>query len=123
MLKVHIRNLGTIAILCLQGRIIRGETDSLFKAVHSQTGVRVVILDLGRVIMVDAGGLGVLLKLREQIQANGADLKLMNVTKLVSGVLEITRLNSVFKVASTEEIIAEAPRDLLATSGRLAICA
>ncbi|HZI86386.1 MAG TPA: STAS domain-containing protein [Pyrinomonadaceae bacterium] len=123
MLKVHIRNLGTIAILCLQGRIIRGETDSLFKAVHSQTGVRVVILDLGRVIMVDAGGLGVLLKLREQIQANGADLKLMNVTKLVSGVLEITRLNSVFKVASTEEILAAAPRDLLATSGRLAICA
>jgi len=123
MLKVHIRNLGTIAILCLQGRIIRGETDSLFKAVHSQTGVRVVILDLGRVIMVDAGGLGVLLKLREQIQANGADLKLMNVTKLVSGVLEITRLNSVFKVASTEEILAAAPRDLLGTSGRLAICA
>jgi len=123
MLKVHIRNLGTIAILCLQGRIIRGETDSLFKAVHSQTGVRVVILDLGMVIMVDAGGLSVLLKLREQIQANGADLKLMNVTKLVSGVLEITRLNSVFKVASTEEILAAAPRDLLATSGRLAICA
>ena len=123
MLKVHIRNLGGIAILCLEGRIIRGETDSLLKAVHSQTGVRALILDLGRVSTVDAGGLGVLLKLREQVQANGADLQLMNVTQLVSGVLEITRLNSVLKVASTEEILAAAPRDLLATSERLAICA
>ncbi len=29
MLKVHAKNLGTVAILCLQGRMVRGETAAL----------------------------------------------------------------------------------------------
>ena len=106
MLKVHAKNLGNVAILCLQGRIVRGETGALLKAVHSQSGVSVVVLDLARVSTVDAGGLGVMLELREQTQSKGIDFKLMNVTKLVSEVLEITRLNTVFEVTFGAEILS-----------------
>ncbi len=109
MLKVHIKNLGTIAILCLQGRMVRGETAALNRAVHSQSEVSAVVLDLARVSTVDAGGLGVMLELREQTQSKGIDFKLMNVTKLVSRVLEITRLNSVFEVTSGAEILSGVP--------------
>ena len=35
MLKVHAKNLGTVAVLCLQGRIVNGETETLRNAVHS----------------------------------------------------------------------------------------
>ena len=104
MLKVHARNLGTVTVLCLQGRIVNGETATLRKAVRSQSKVSAIVLDLARVSTIDAGGLGLLLKLREQTEARGILFKLMNVTKLVSKVLEITRLDSVFEVTSGVEL-------------------
>jgi anti-anti-sigma factor len=104
MLKVHVRNLGGVAILCLQGRIVRGETETLRKAVYTQWGVSAVVLDLARVSTIDAGGLGVMLELRELIQSRGIAFKLTNVTNLVSYLLEVTRLNSVFEVTSGAEI-------------------
>ncbi|HZE68308.1 MAG TPA: STAS domain-containing protein [Pyrinomonadaceae bacterium] len=106
MLKVHAKNLGSVAILCVQGRIVRGETAALRNAVHSQSRISALILDLARVSTIDAGGLGVMLELREQTQSKGIDFKLMNVTKLVSRVLEITRLNTVFEVTSGAEVLA-----------------
>src|SRR5690348_7530748 len=100
MLKVHVKNLGNIAILCLHGRIVRGETGSLQKAVDSQAQAGALVLDLARVSAIDAGGLGVILELREQTQAKGIAFKLINVTRVVSRILEITRLNSVFEITS-----------------------
>jgi len=122
MLKVHAKNLGTVAILCLQGRMVRGETAALRKAVP-QSGVSAVVLDLARVSTVDGGGLGVMLELREQTQSKGIDFKLMNVTKLVSGVLEITRLNSVFKVTSGAEILSAISLGRPVSAMELAPCA
>ena len=49
MLKVHARNLGNVVILCLQGRIVNGETAPLHDAVHFQSEVSAVILDFARV--------------------------------------------------------------------------
>jgi len=123
MLKIHAKNLGTIAILCLQGRIVRGETEALREVVHSQSGVSAVVLDFARISTVDAGGLGVMLELREQTQSKGIDFKLMNVTKLVSGVLEITRLNSVFEITSGAEILSTASRGRPLSAMELAPCA
>ncbi len=123
MLRVHAKNLGTIAILCLQGRMVRGETAALRNTVHSQSGVSALVLDLARVGIVDAGGLGVMLELREETQAKGIDFKLMNVTKLLGAVLEITRLNSVFEVTSAAEILPAASRGRPVSAMELAPCA
>jgi anti-anti-sigma factor len=122
MLKVHAKKLGTVAILCLQGRIVRGETAALRNAVQAQSSVGTVILDLTRVTAIDAGGLGVMLQLREQAQEKGIDLKLMNVTKLVNRLLEITRLNSVFQVTSGAEILSTVSRDRPASLVQLPSC-
>lgn len=110
MLKVHARNSGNVAVLCLQGRIVNGETASLREAVISQTRVGTVVLDLGRVSTIDASGLGLMLELRRQSLANGIRFKLMNVTKLVSRVLEVTRLDSVFEVAPAIELLPATSR-------------
>src|SRR5258707_3679205 len=96
MLRVHAKNLGSVAILCLQGRMVRGENAALRNAVHSQSDVSAVVLDLARISTIDAGGLGVMLELREQTQSKGIAVKLINVTKLVSRLFGITRLNYVF---------------------------
>src|SRR5467141_3716735 len=107
MLKVHARKLGNVAFLCMQGQIVNGETEALRRAVHlqseAQSDVSTVVLDLAQVSAVDAGGLGVMLELREQVQAKGISFKIMNVSKLVGQVLEVTRLDSVFEVTSGVE--------------------
>jgi anti-anti-sigma factor len=123
MLKVHAKRLGNVAILCLKGRVVTGETVALRKAVDSESDVSAVVLDLARVNTIDAGGLGVMLELREQTESKGIDFKLMNVTKLVSRVLEITHLNSVFEVTSGTEILSAVPLELAVSAMELAPCA
>jgi anti-anti-sigma factor len=122
MLKVHAKNLGTVTVLCLQGQIVNGETEILRDAVHSVSGASAVILDLARVTRVDAGGLGVMLALREQAESKGIRFELMNVTKLVSRVLEITRLDSVFQITAAVEFFP-VPRRGRASLAALASCA
>ena len=127
MLRVHARNLGNVAFLCIQGQIVTGETETLRNAVHSQSDaqpdVSTVVLDLARVSTVDAGGLSVMLQLREQVQSKGIGFKLMNVSKLVGRVLEITRLDSVFEVTSGVEFFPAVSRRRPASVMRLASCA
>jgi len=71
--------------------------------VQSLSGTNAVILDLARVSRIDAHGLGVLLELREQAQTKGIRFELMNVSKFLRGVLEMTRLDSVFQITSGVE--------------------
>src|SRR5438552_11681450 len=123
MLKVHAKNLGTVAVLCLQGRIVKGETEILRKTLHSLSEVSAVILDLARVTTVDARGLGVMLELREQAESKGIRFELMNVTKLVSRVLEVTHLDSVFEVTSGVEFFPAVSRGRRASVTAFASCA
>jgi anti-anti-sigma factor len=110
MLKVHAKNLEKVAVLCLQGQIVNGETEILRKAVLSLPEGSAVILDLARVTTVDAGGLGVMLELRGQAESKGTRFELMNVTQLVRKVLEVTRLDSVFPVISGVEFFPTVSR-------------
>jgi anti-anti-sigma factor len=123
MLKVHARNLGNVVILCLQGRIVRGETEVLRNAVRSASEVSAVILDLARVTTVDARGLGVMLELREEAEAKGIRFELMNITKLVGRVLEVSRLDSVFQMTSGVEFFPAVSRGRGASVAAFAPCA
>jgi anti-anti-sigma factor len=105
MLKVHAKKLGSVAILCLEGQVVTGQTATLRRAVDSQSNVSAVVLDLSRVSIIDAGGLGVFLELRSQSESRGVRFKLMNVAKLVRRVLEITCLDSVFEITTGEEVL------------------
>lgn len=99
MLQVHTTNLRNIAILRVQGKIVCGETDALHRAVLAQTKASVLVLDLVWVNTIDAAGLGALLELREHCESRGVEFRLENVTKLVRRILEITKLDSVFKIS------------------------
>ena len=123
MLTVNVRNLGTVAILCLHGRLVVGETGALRQAVDAQTRASVIVLDLARVNTIDAHGLGVMLELRQQTESRGIEFRLMNVTQLVSRVLEITRLNSVFEITSAENIRPRVSLGEPAPVAELASCA
>ena len=102
MLKVHTTKFGNLALLCVQGRIVRGETEPLRSAVLSQVDASVVVLDLARVNTIDAGGLGLMLELREHTESRGIEFRLENVTTLARRILEITKLDSVFKISGSD---------------------
>ena len=99
MLKLQARNLGPVAILHLKGQIVNGETEILRNVVRCLSDTSVVKLDLSCVTTVDARGLGAMLELREQAEAKGIRFELMNVTKRIRKLLEITRLDSIFQFA------------------------
>ncbi|HJZ78876.1 MAG TPA: STAS domain-containing protein [Pyrinomonadaceae bacterium] len=123
MLKVHTTRYGKVAVLCVQGKIVRGETDGLRRAVLAQMDVSLVVLDLARVSTIDAGGLGVMLELREQSESRGIEFRLKNVTKLVRQVLEITRLDSVFEISTPGEVPVAAFRGRPQIFSEIAACA
>ena len=123
MLKIQAKKLGTVAVLDLQGQIVNGETEILRNAVRSRSDASAVILDLAKVRTVDANGLGVMLELRQQAESKGVRFELMNVSKLVKRVLEITRLDSVFPIASGVEFFPAVSRRPQARAARLATCA
>jgi len=99
----------------------KGETDRLLATVQSQPRGGAVIIDFARVTTVDAGGLGVLLELRAQAAAKGIRFALMNLSPNVRLVLKITRLDSVFEVASGMEFFPV--RTKRRATARLAPCA
>jgi len=122
MLKVQTTNFGNVAVLCVQGRIVRGETEALRNAFLSQLHASAVVLDLARVNTIDAGGLGLMLELREYAESRGIEFRLRSVTRLVNRILEITRLDSVFKVATEREMV-KAPLTRPSIAVRMAACA
>ena len=105
MLNVHVENLDRIAILHVRGHIVVGpEIEVLRRSVLSQSGMTTVVLDLARVSRIDARGLGLLLEMREQLQSNGVEFLLVNVTNLVEQIFKMTSLDSVLTIAREEEV-------------------
>lgn len=123
MLKVQPRNSGTAVIFYLQGQIVNGETDVLKNAVAFQPNVSAVILDLAGVNIIDAGGLGAILELREQANLKGIRFELINLNKWVRYVLELSRLDSVFDVKTEAECLPTVSRNRRAPAPWLASCA
>ena len=109
MLNVERRNLGTVSLLNLDGNVVIGETGPLHDIVQTLPPASSVVMDLSRVRMVDAHGLGVLLQLREQSQARGMQLELTNISNQLRELFRITRLDSVFQIRSGAEFFARRP--------------
>ncbi len=105
MLKITVQKLGDIRVLRCHGRIVAGDAGSILRnAVLSQRHTGMLVIDLARVERIDAGGLGVLLGLRESARSRAITDKLMNATKRVEEILELTHLQSVFEFCSVREL-------------------
>lgn len=104
MLKLTVQKLGDAAVLHCQGQIVAGDCSILCNAILSQRHIRMLVLNLARVDRIDAGGLGVLLGLREWARSDAIRFRLMNVTKMVEEILELTHLERVFESCSIREL-------------------
>lgn len=87
MLKATVQELGDATILHLKGRIVAGDACSILRIVIvGQSHIRVLVLDLVQVDRIDAGGLGVLLALRDWASSKSTVFRLMNATNKVEQV-------------------------------------
>ena len=105
MLKITVQKLGDTSVLRCHGRIVAGDAGSILRnAVLSQRQIRLLVIDLARVELIDAGGLGVLLDLRQLTRSSAIMFKLMNATKRVEEILELTHLQRAFEFCSVREL-------------------
>ena len=106
MLNATAQKLGDSTILQCHGRIVIGDAYAILRnAVLGQTHTRTLILDLAQVDRIDAGGLGVLLGLREWAYSQAIRFQLINVMNQVEHVLELTKLDRVFEFCSVEDML------------------
>jgi anti-sigma B factor antagonist len=118
MLKITVQKLGDTSVLRCHGRIVAGDAGSILRnAILRQRHTRVLVIDLARVERIDAGGLGVLLGLRELARSSAILFKLMNATKRVEEILELTHLQRVFEFCSVRELFCLLHRAASVPSG------
>ena len=104
-LKIETREVAHVTILDIHGRIVLGdEIGALRDAVRALVaeGKKKIILNLVGVDYIDSSGLGELVSAFTSIRSQGGELKLLNLTKRVHSLLQITRLLTVFDVTDDE---------------------
>jgi len=105
-LHIEMEQAGDMAVLQCAGRMVRTEALSLLKdAVTGLPPMRVIVLDLSEVTLLGAGGLGMLVFLHNWACANSIQLKLVNPSRWVRGMLELTGLTSVLNISSVNDVI------------------
>ena len=104
-MKVNTRQVDGITILDLSGRITLGEGSvQLRDAVRDllAKGSKLILLNLADVNYIDSSGIGELVSAYTTVRNQGGELKLLNLTKKVHDLLQITKLYTVFDVKDDE---------------------
>jgi anti-anti-sigma factor len=68
----------------------------------ARTGSGVVEVDLGATSEIDASGLGVLVLLQKRARERGLTTRLLNASRSIHEMLQLTRLDSLFEIGATE---------------------
>ncbi len=104
-MKVSTRHVDGVTILDLSGRITLGEGSVVLRdAVRDLVtkGDKNILLNLGDVSYIDSSGIGELVSAFTSVKNAGGELKLLNLTKKVQDLLQITKLYTVFDVKDDE---------------------
>ena len=104
-LTIHSREVDGVTVLDLSGRITLGEGSVQIRdAIRDliSKGQKSILLNLGEVNYIDSSGLGELVSAFTTSKNQGADLKLLHLTKKVHDLLQLTKLYTVFDVKDDE---------------------
>jgi anti-sigma B factor antagonist len=104
-MKVTTRQVDGVTILDLSGRITLGEGSvQLRDAIRDllSKGQKLILLNLADVNYIDSSGIGELVSAYTTVRNQGGELKLLNLTKKVHDLLQITKLYTVFDVKDDE---------------------
>jgi anti-sigma B factor antagonist len=103
--KLTPRQVGDVTVIDAAGRITLGEGASTFRDYIrdlSAKGNQKILLNLGDITYIDSSGIGELVSGFTNVRNQGGHLKLLNLTKRVQDLLQITKLYTVFEVFDDE---------------------
>jgi anti-sigma B factor antagonist len=103
--KATARDIRGITVVDVSGRITLGEGSAMLREmVKDMTGKGQIkiVLNLGDVTYIDSSGIGELVSGFTTVKNHGGELKLLNLTKKVHDLLQITKLYTVFDVHNDE---------------------
>jgi anti-sigma B factor antagonist len=106
ILQATPREVSTVTIVDLSGRITLGEGSALLRTTIRSLlsdGHTRIVLNLADVTYIDSSGIGELLSAFTSTKSQGGELKLMNLTKKIRDLLQITRLYTVFDIHGDED--------------------
>jgi len=104
-IKTSTRLIDTVVIVDTIGELRLGEgTDVVRRIVGEllQQGYRSILLNLRDVRHIDSAGVGELMSCYTSVRNRGGNLKLMNLSKNVHNLLQITKLYTIFEVKDDE---------------------
>jgi anti-sigma B factor antagonist len=105
-LTTNHRRFGAITIVDLRGNIDLGKASMTLR--HTirdlvESGRTKIILNFSQVTSMDSAGVGELAGAYVPVKSKGDELKFLNPTKKVYGLLQITQLDKAFEVYSDEQ--------------------
>ncbi len=104
-LKASTRQVDGVTVLDLSGRIVLGEGSDILRQALSDLlgrGNKKILLNLADVNYIDSSGLGAIVSGYTSVSGKQGQLKLLNLTKKVHDLLQITKLLTVFEVFEDE---------------------
>ena len=104
-LKSSTRKVDGVTIMDLSGRITLGEGSVVLRDTIRDLiskGDKKLLLNLGDVTYIDSSGIGELVSAFTAVRKEGGELKLLNLTKKVHDLLQITKLYTVFDIKDDE---------------------
>ena len=104
-MKASTREIDGVTIMDLSGRITLGEGSVVLRDVVRDLlskGKKKILANLADVNYIDSSGIGELVSAFTTVRNQGGELKLLNLTKKVHDLLQITKLYTVFDVKDDE---------------------
>lgn len=104
-LQATYRDAGTVTVVDLSGRITLGDGSALLrKTIRGllQDERKKILLNLADVDYIDSSGIGELVSGFTAVKNQSGELKLLQLTKKVRDILQITKLYTVFDIYSDE---------------------
>ena len=103
--KATSREIADVTVFDLDGRITLGEGTALLRDLIRENlakGRKKIVLNLAAISYIDSSGLGEMVSGYRLLKNEGGEIKLLNVNKKVTDLLQVTRLYTVFDTHTKE---------------------
>ncbi len=104
-MSFNISKQNDVTIVEVTGQLIVGNRQELKDAVlkELEKGSRKFLVDFSDTAYIDSSGLGVLVSLSKKIRERGGELRLSNLNEDVRTLFELTKLDTLFRIADTRD--------------------
>jgi anti-sigma B factor antagonist len=110
MIKVNRRERDGVVIVHLTGRLMGGPDAEQFQKLIREgvdAGRLRIVVDLAGVSWINSSGLGTLIAAYTTLKERGGTLKLLNVSRRIEQILQVTKLNTIFESYASEDLVVE----------------